>query len=472
MLGMSVLVLFVSAMSSAAIRNVVASSATATAGLAGLVVSLFQWHDVVAHGARSTIAHAVIQDGFSVVASAVISVSLIALAPVAHAWAQRDQVRLSEFTVLLLATASGAYVMAQAGDLLVLFLGLEILSIGLYVLAAFDRRRTKSAEASLKYFLLGSLASALFIYGVALIYGGAGSTNLSSIGYFLAHNLVLHPGLLYAGAGLLLVGFGFKVAAVPFHQWSPDVYEGAPTPVTAYMAAVVKIGAFAGVLRVFSVALGTQAAAWRPLVLVLIVASTFIGAGLAIVQRNVKRLLAYSSINHAGFMLLGLWAATPKGAAGTLYYLMTYAPVAIATFAVVTLVGGHGDAQHDLSRYRGLARRQPVLGGALAVLLLAQAGAPFTTGFFAKFGVLSATVVAGGAWLAVATMVAATMAAFFYVRVVLALYADEEHALEPVAVPRGAGIVIVATAAATILFGIWVGPLSDLANRASLLFFK
>lgn len=335
-LGVSVVVLFGVAMSRRTVQNAVATTATAFSGVAGLVVAALQWHDVVAHGSRTTLAHAIALDGFSVVAGAVISLCLLALAPIAHAWAQRDDFRLSEFSILLLATSSGAYVMAQAADLLVLFLGLEILSIGLYVLTAFDRRRSRSAESSLKYFLLGSLASALFIYGVALIYGGTGSTNLASIGYYLAHNLVLHPGLLYAGAGLLLVGFGFKVAAVPFHQWSPDVYEGAPTPVTAYMAAVVKIGAFAGVLRVLAVALGTQAAGWRPIVLVLVVLSTFVGAGVAIVQRNVKRLLAYSSINHAGFMLLGLWAATPKGAAATLYYLVTYAPVAVATFAVDT----------------------------------------------------------------------------------------------------------------------------------------
>lgn len=469
-LGMSVVVLFGVAMSRRTVQNAVATTATAFSGVAGLVVAALQWHDVVAHGSRTTLAHAIALDGFSVVAGAVISLCLLALAPIAHAWAQRDDFRLSEFSILLLATSSGAYVMAQAADLLVLFLGLEILSIGLYVLTAFDRRRSRSAESSLKYFLLGSLASALFIYGVALIYGGTGSTNLASIGYYLAHNLVLHPGLLYAGAGLLLVGFGFKVAAVPFHQWSPDVYEGAPTPVTAYMAAVVKIGAFAGVLRVLAVALGTQAAGWRPIVLVLVVLSTFVGAGVAIVQRNVKRLLAYSSINHAGFMLLGLWAATPKGAAATLYYLVTYAPVAVATFAVVTLVGGHGDAAHGLDRYRGLARRQPVLGAALTVLLLAQAGAPFTTGFFAKFGVLAATVEAGGAWLAVASMVAATLGAFFYVRVVLSLYAENDHT-ERVPVPRGTGAVIVTTAALSVVFGIWVGPLSDLAHRAALLFF-
>ena len=471
-LGAAVLLLFVAALSKKGLSPLVVTASSATAALANVVISFVQWSDVSRHGARTTIGHAIAYDGFSVVAGGVISFCLLLATLVAHDWARRDKVSLTEFATLALATASGALVMTQANDLLVVFLGLEILSIGLYVLAAFDRKRSKAAESSLKYFLLGSLASALFIYGVALVYGGTGSTNLSSIGYFLAHNLVLHPGLLYAGAGLLAVGFGFKVAAVPFHQWAPDVYEGAPTPVTGYMAAVVKVGAFAGVLRVLAVALGTQGAAWRPLILVLVVLSTFVGAGLAMVQGNVKRLLAYSSINHAGFMLLGLWAANPKGAAATLYYVLTYAPVAVASFAVVTLVGGAGDRAHDLALYRGLGRRQPVLGGALAILLLAQAGAPFTTGFFAKFSVLAAATAVGGAWLAVAAMVAATMAAFFYVRLVLSLYADGADDVALVPVPRATGSVIVGVAAATVLFGVWVGPLTDLARKAALLFFS
>jgi NADH-quinone oxidoreductase subunit N len=321
----------------------------------------------------------------------------------------------------------------------------------------------------LKYFVLGGFASAIFIYGVALTYGGAGSTNLSSIAYFLAHNFILQPGVLVAGLGLMLVGFAFKVAAVPFHVWSPDVYEGAPSPVTGYMASIVKVGAFAAVLRVIFGALTTQSESWRPLVWGLVVLSTLIGAAVALVQRNIKRLLAYSSISQAGFMLLGLWSASPAGVAGTLYYVVTYLPVVIATFAVVTLVGGESETSHDLDHYRGLARRQPLLGAALAILLLSQAGAPFTTGFFAKFAVITSAVDAGGAWLAVIAMVAAAIGGFFYVRLVLSLYSDDEGSGVRVAVPRPTGAVIAVGSVSAILFGVWPGPIANLAHHAYLL---
>jgi NADH-quinone oxidoreductase subunit N len=360
--------------------------------------------------------------------------------------------------------------MAQANDLVVIFIALEILSIGLYVLVAFDRHRAASSEAALKYFLMGGFASAVFIYGAALVYGATGTTNLSSISYFLGKNELLRPGLLIAGGALLLVGFSFKVAAAPFHSWAPDVYQGAPSPVTGFMASIVKVGAFAAFVRVLISALGTQQDTWRPIFWVLIVLTTFVGAGLALVQRDAKRLLAYSSINHAGFMLLGLWAGTVRGAAATLYYLITYAPLVIATFAIVTLMGGPNDTSHAVESYRGLARRQPWLGGAFAILLLAQAGAPFTTGFFAKFSVLSAAVDAGGAPIAIIAMVAASIAFFFYLRWTLSLYAEDALDAPRIVVPWPTALVIAFGVVTTIVFGIWVGPFADLAHKATLLF--
>ncbi len=336
------------------------STVTVLASIAALVVTFIQWSYLDAHGPSTTVANAIVLDGFSVVATAVIALSLAMAALVAHDWAKRQGVTGGEFHILALATAAGAVLMTQANDLVVIFLGLEILSIGLYVLVAFDRHRLRSAEAALKYFLLGSFASAIFIYGAALVYGATGSTNLTSISYFLGSNLLLRPGLLYAGGALLLVGFAFKVAAVPFHLWSPDVYEGAPTPVTGYMAAVVKVGAFAALVRVLISALGTQLATWRPILWVLIVLTTIVGASLALVQRNVKRMLAYSSINHAGFILLGIWAGTARGSAAALFYLATYAPVVVASFAVLTLVGGDGDDQHSIPTLDRLASNDTV----------------------------------------------------------------------------------------------------------------
>ena len=448
----------------------VATAVTALVSLGALAATFVQWSYVASHGATTTVAHAIVLDGFSVVATGVIAVGLFLTAFVAHDWALREHVSGAEFQILALASTSGAVLMTQANDLIVIFLGLEILSLGLYVLAAFDRHRAKSSEAALKYFLLGGFASAIFIYGAALVYGATGSTNLTSISYFLGSNIVLRPALLYAGGALLVVGFAFKVAAVPFHLWSPDVYEGAPTPVTGFMASIVKVGAFAALLRVLVSALGTQMDTWRPILWVLIVLTTLVGASLGVVQRNAKRILAYSSVNHAGFILLGVWAATLRGTAATLFYVMTYVPVVVATFAVVTLVGGLGDENHSIEKYRGLARRQPWLGGALAVLLLSQLGAPLTTGFYAKFTVLAAVVDAGSSTLAVIALLAAAIAAFFYLRWVMTLYADDDLESTRIVVPPLTGFVIAVGVAATLVFGVWPGPIAALAQHATVLF--
>jgi NADH-quinone oxidoreductase subunit N len=468
--GAAISLLLASALSRSKVPLSVATTATTLAALATLVVNWQQWRCVARAGASTTIAHAIVLDDFSVIATAVIAVSVVMSAFVAHDWAVRERVAGVEFHILALATSGGAILMTQANDLIVIFLGLEILSIGLYVLVAFDRHRASSSEAALKYFLLGGFASAIFIYGAALVYGATGSTNLTSVSYFLGSNVLLRPALLYAGGALLLVGFAFKIAAVPFHLWSPDVYEGAPTPVTGFMAAIVKVGAFAALVRVLISALGTQLDTWRPILWILIVLTTVVGATVALVQRNAKRLLAYSSINHAGFILLGVWAGTIRGTAATLFYLMTYAPTVVATFAVVTLMGGLGDDHHAIERYRGLARRQPWLGGALAVLLLSQLGAPLTTGFYAKFAVLASVVDVGGGALAIVALLSAAIAAFFYLRWAITLYSDDDVEGTRVAVPLGTGLVIGFGTVTTLIFGVWPGPLVTLAQHATILF--
>jgi NADH-quinone oxidoreductase subunit N len=447
-----------------------ATTVTVTAALSIFVYACYQWSYVARNGATTTVAHAIVLDGFSVVGNVVIAASVLMSVLVAHDWAKRERIAGADFHILALASSAGALLMVEANDLIVIFLALEILSIGLYVLAGFDRHRDASAEAALKYFLLGGFASAIFIYGAALIYGATGSTNLTSISYFLANNVVLRPGLLYAGGALLLIGFAFKIAAVPFHLWSPDVYQGSPTPVTGVMASIVKVGAFAALLRVLISALGTQLDTWRPILFVLIILTCLVGASVALVQRNVKRLLAYSSINQAGFMLLGVWSGSARGVAATLFYVMTYAPVVVATFAVVTLVGGAGDELHSIDHYKGLARRQPWLGGALAVLLLSQLGAPLTVGFYAKYVVLAATIDAGGGALALVAILSAAIAAVFYLRWVLWLYADDDVEGTRVRVPLFTGKVVAIGVIVAVLFGLWPGPLVTWAQHATLLF--
>jgi NADH-quinone oxidoreductase subunit N len=468
--GASLILMLMSALMRGKVSIHWATGITVATSVATLVYAFFQWSYIAHHGATTTVAHAVVLDGFAVVGTVAIALGVLLSALVAHDWAKRERIAGADFHILALAASAGAILMVQANDLIVIFLGLEILSIGLYVLVGFDRHRATSAEAALKYFLLGGFASAIFIYGAALIYGATGSTNLSSISYFLGDNVVLRPGLLYAGGALLLIGFAFKVAAVPFHLWSPDVYEGAPTPVTGVMASIVKIGAFAALLRVLISALGTQLDTWRPILFVLVILTCVVGASVALVQRNVKRLLAYSSINQAGFMLLGVWSGSARGVAGTLFYVLTYAPVVVATFAIVTLIGGTGDELHSIDHYRGLARRQPWLGGALAVLLLSQLGAPLTVGFYAKFTVLAATIDSGGGALALVALLSAAIAAFFYLRWTLALYSDDDIEGTRIHVPLFTGAAIAFGVIVAVLFGIWPGPLAAWCQHATMLF--
>ncbi len=423
MIGGAVVLLGVASLVRRPLRVTVSTVATVVISGSALGAALWQWSDVQDHGPHTYIAQAVVMDGFSVLVTMLVSVAMLLIALVADGYLRREGIQGAEFHVLAMVSAAGAMVMGIANDLIIVFLGLEILSIALYVLAAFNYRRAASGEAALKYFILGGFSSAIFVYGIALTYGATGSTNLTQIGDFLSRNVLVSNGLLLAGIALLIVGFAFKIAAVPFHMWTPDVYQGSPSPVTGFMAAVAKAGAFAAMLRVLLSSFGVMSADWRPIAYGLAVLSLVLGAFVALRQRDVKRMLAYSSINHAGFILLGVVAGTARGASASLYYLFVYMFMAIGSFAVVTVLGRAGDADHDLSRYRGLAGRQPVLALAFAVLLLAQAGAPFTTGLWAKVQVVFAVVDVGYYPLAVIAMVTAVVAAYFYLRVAVLMYA-------------------------------------------------
>jgi NADH-quinone oxidoreductase subunit N len=432
MIGGAVVLLGVASLVRRPLRVAVSTVATVVISGGALGIAIWQWTDVVEHGAHTYIKQAVVMDGFSVFITMLVAIAMLLTALVADGYLRREGVHGAEFHVLAMISASGAMLMAMANDLIIIFLGLEILSIALYVLTAFNYRRAASGEAALKYFILGGFSSAIFVYGIALTYGATGSTNLTQIADFLSKNVVLSNGLLLAGLALLLVGFAFKVAAVPFHMWTPDVYQGAPSPVTGFMAAVAKAGAFAAMLRVLFSAFGVVSTDWRPIIYGLAVLSLVLGAFVALRQRDVKRMLAYSSINHAGFILLGVVAGTVRGVSAALYYLLAYMLMTIGSFAIVTLLGRTGDGDHDLSRYRGLARRQPVLALAFAVLLLAQAGAPFTTGLWAKLQVVFAAIDPGNLPsglglsaaipLATIAMVTAVVAAYFYLRVAVLMY--------------------------------------------------
>jgi NADH-quinone oxidoreductase subunit N len=309
------------------------------------------------------------------------------------------------------------------------------------------------------------------LYGTALVYGATGTTNLSGIAQFLSRTVLLHDGVLLVGFALLLVGLGFKVAAAPFHMWTPDVYQGAPTPVTAFMAAATKAAAFAAILRIFVGAFRLYEVDWRPAVFGLAVLSLVVGSVAAVVQTDVKRMLAYQSISHAGYVLIGVQAATEKGTSAALFYLLTYAVMATGAFAIVMLVARRGDDRHDLADYRGLASARPVLAGLLTLFLLAQAGVPFTGGFVAKLGVFSAAIDVGQYWLAVIGMLAAVVGAFVYLRIVLAMYAPPEEAVAfegpRIVVDAGTGLALSIAAGAIVFLGIVPGLVLNFAQAAT-----
>ncbi|WP_423916001.1 NADH-quinone oxidoreductase subunit N [Candidatus Poriferisodalis sp.] len=431
LVGAALGLLLVASLSPRSLPGWVSTIASIATGAAAAIVAAVQW---ATWGAtpRPTLAGAFVSDGFSLLLTVLIGAGVVMTALVAHSALDRYGMAPPEFAALLLASAAGAVVMAGANDLIVLFLGLESLSIALYVLIALAGRRASARESAMKYFVLGAFSSAFFLYGVALVYGATGSTNLSGIGDFLFGTIRQTDYLLLVGVALLLVGLGFKVAVVPFHFWAPDVYEGAPSPVTGYLASIAKAAGFAALARVLYVAVAEQSTAWTPILVGLAFATLAVGAVMAICQADVKRMLAFSSISHAGFVLVGLSAVdSGNGVSSAVFYLVAYSFMAMGSFAVLSVMGTEprspepDGSPHSLSHYSGLARRRPVLALAFAVLLLAQAGVPLTAGFVAKFEVIRAAVGARGYILAAVAMVTAVVGAFAYLRVVLTMYAPE-----------------------------------------------
>ncbi|MFE3451424.1 NADH-quinone oxidoreductase subunit NuoN [Nonomuraea sp. NPDC059194] len=381
----------------------------------------------------------------------------------------------TEIYPLILFAVGGMLLFASANDLLVMFVGLEVMSLPLYLLCGLARRRRLlSQEASMKYFLLGAFSSAFFLYGMAFVYGFAGSVDLGKISQALGSVGGLDT-MLLIGLALLGVGLMFKVGAAPFQAWKPDVYQGAPTPVTALMASGTLVAAFGAVLRVFWVALGNLDWDWRPVMWGVAILTMVVGAVLAITQTDIKRMLAYSSIAHAGFLLIGVIATStqPEGNAATLsaimFYLLVYGISTVGAFAVVTMVRDAGGEAGHLSRWAGLGKRSPVLAGVFAFFLLAFAGIPLTSGFFGKYAVFVAAVANGATPLVVVGVVTSAIAAFFYVRVIVLMFFSEPAADGPtIAVPSAATAAVITLAAAvTVVLGVFPQPVLDLADKAA-----
>jgi len=376
---------------------------------------------------------------------------------------QVQEIRAGEYYGLILFGSVGMSLMSSAVELVLIFIALEISSISTYVLAGFRRRAAISSESSVKYFLLGSFATAFFLYGVALMFGATGSTSIRVIGDVLGSGKV--PVLAYAGVALMFVGLGFKVAAAPFHIWTPDVYEGAPSPVVGFMSTAPKAAVFAVLLRIMFEA---HAPGRIGLIWVVAALSMTLGNVGALVQDNVKRLLAYSSIAHAGYLLVAFAALPNNGIPAAMFYTASYGAMNVGAFAVVSHFGGAGERYVTLEDYSGLGRRSPLLAAILTIFLLSLIGIPITGGFFAKFYVFSAALQANLVGLVIIGVVNSAVASYYYLRVIVVMYMREPREEVPVSrVPLGLGAALAISLVATIYLGILPGRLLEYASKTA-----
>ncbi|MFP3920655.1 MAG: NADH-quinone oxidoreductase subunit NuoN [Dichotomicrobium sp.] len=407
---------------------------------------------------------AFIADGFARFMKVLVLLASALALTMSQDYLRGAQLNITEYPVLVLLATAGMMMMLSANDLISLYLALELQSLSLYVIAAFRRESLRSSEAGLKYFVLGALSSGFLLYGASLLYGFTGSTSFEAIA-LSAQTAGPSLGLIF-GLVFLLTGLAFKVSAVPFHMWTPDVYEGAPTPATALFSAASKAAAVGLLVRVLMSAVPALAAEWQQIVIAIAVASMGLGAFGAIGQKNIKRLMAYSSIGHVGYMLVGLSASSQQGTQAVLVYLAIYVAMTLGTFACILSMRRSEGMVEGIDELSGLSRNQPMLAFLLAMLMFSMAGIPPLAGFFAKFYVFAAAVNAGLSWLAVIGVVASVIAAFYYLRVVKVMYFDEPaDAFQPL--ERGPGFVLAVTSAFTILFFLAPGPLVAAADAAA-----
>ncbi len=435
-------------------------------GLAGVIVSLIVTLRMWGSDTRA-FRGMVAMDGFALFFNLVIGYATGLVLLLSVDYLRRQNMESGEFYILVLLAAVGMMLMASATDLIVIFLALETMSLALYVLAGFFRLRIEAGEASMKYFLLGAFASGFFLYGIALVFGATGSTNLDRISAAIAAGAGRDP-LLVIGAGLLVVGFGFKISSVPFHLWTADVYQGAPTSVTAFIATGSKAAAFAALIRVLTASARAVNLDWSGLFWVLAVLSMTVGNVVAIAQQNVKRMLAYSSIAHGGYMLIGVVAGGALGNGSVLFYLLVYTFTTAGAFGMVLLLERDGHEAVSFGDYSGLAARHPMMALALSIFLLSLIGIPPTAGFVGKFYLFGSAVRAGYVWLAVIGALNSAVAAYYYLRLIVYMYMREpEGGAAAVMVPSFAGsLALVVALWGVIQLGVLPAPFLDLAQAA------
>jgi NADH-quinone oxidoreductase subunit N len=442
------------------------SAALSVAGLAAALVSVWM---LATGGARGAVlAGAVTADDFSLFLHALIlSVAAIALL-LSPSYLKANGIERGEHYALVLFSVVGMLGLVSSLELVSMFVALEIMSIALYALTGMQRVRAQSQEAALKYFITGAFSSAFFLYGVALLYGASGSTELTRVAQQIALLSPESSGLAILGTALLFVGFAFKVGSVPFHMWAPDVYEGAPTPTTAFMAAGVKAAAFGALLRVFGYALPGLAGHWRPLVALVAAATMIVGNLAALAQPNLKRMLAYSSVAHAGYLLTAMVAAPGLAGEAMLFYLVAYAAVNLGAFGVIAALSRDGREPVAIADLTGLAQRRPALAAALAVFLVSLTGIPVTAGFVGKFYLFNAAVAAGWVPLAIVGVVMSVVSAYYYLGVVVAMYMRDPVGEDAWAeVSPASGFALAFSAGIALVLGVWPAPLLALARVAA-----
>jgi NADH-quinone oxidoreductase subunit N len=412
----------------------------------------------------------VLQDNFSLFFKGIFLVSAALTVLITDQYLQREECNQGELYPLVLFATVGMMLMAAGTDLMTIFLGLEVLSVSLYVLAGFNRASVKSNEAGLKYFLLGAFSTGFLLYGMALTYGATGTTKVSSIASYVVSNGLAGSNVFFlAGMLLMGVGFSFKIAAAPFHMWTPDVYEGAPTPMTAFMSAGPKAAGFAAFMRVFISAFPTLKADWTDLLWIIAVLTMTVGNIIALSQDNIKRMLAYSSIAHAGYALVGFTAGNAEGVAGIMFYLLSYAFMNIGAFAIIILTGKKGEANLNVSDYAGFGFKHPVLGVAMSLFLFSLAGMPPTAGFIGKFYLFSGAIKAGYTWLAIIGVLNSAASVYYYLRVMVFMYMKNPvEEFDWMRVTPAFMLCIAVSAAGVLVPGIVPSFVFDLAQQALL----